>query len=313
MSEQVESLIVSGVSKSYAGRKVLDNINFKVNPGVVHGFLGPNGAGKSTTMRIIAGVLAMDHGEVLIQGHDLARNLNECKKKIGLLPENPPLYLDMVVADYLTFVADLYKVKNAKRHINDLMDRVGLTHQAKRLVGNLSKGYKQKVGVTQAMIGNPQILLLDEPTVGLDPQAVVGMRELIVELGADHTILVSSHLLHEISLSCQDITIIDQGKIVKSGPLSEIKDSFNSRQILQAKVSACSEEQIRKLEDCNFIEKVEVDINDLKIFIKTDLDVRREVSEIIVRSGMGLLEFSEDKMELEDIFIEITKQHGRSV
>lgn len=309
-----DSIVVSSINKSYAGRKVLDNINFTVGKGVVHGFLGPNGAGKSTTMKIIAGILTADDGQVSVEGKDLYQNLNECKKMIGLLPENPPLYLDMVVEDYLMFVARLYKVNSPKSHIEGLMEKLGLAHQSGRLIGNLSKGYKQKVGVAQAMVGNPPILLLDEPTVGLDPHAVVEMRNLIVELGRNHTILLSSHLLHEVSLSCQDITIINEGKIVRSGSLNDIQNAFNSKKILTAQVSICTNDQKQALEKLNFIERVEVNANqstqNLSIYIKTDSDVRKEVSQVIVENGMGLLNYSEERMQLEDIFIEITKNHS---
>lgn len=306
-----DSIIVNSVNKSYAGRKVLSDVSFKVGHGQVHGFLGPNGAGKSTTMRIIAGILTMDSGEVIIEGENLYQNLNSAKKKIGILPENPPLYLDMIVEDYLKFVAKLYEVENIKRDVSTIMEKLGLAHQAKRLIGNLSKGYKQKVGVAQAMVGNPPILLLDEPTVGLDPHAVVDMRKLITDLGKDHTILLSSHLLHEISLSCQNITIINEGKILRSGSLGEIQSAFNSNKIINAHVEKFTNDDKQALENFNFIERVEYFRNkndfELQIFIKTDTDVRKNISQFLMTRETGLLSFVEEKMQLEDIFLELTK------
>jgi len=210
---------VEGVTKRYGQRVAVDNISFTVNDGEILGFLGPNGAGKSTTMNIITGYISATEGTVRIDGKDILDQPEEAKKDIGYLAEFPPLYLDMTVSEYLNFICDIRKVpqEERKQSIDKIMDVVKILDVKDRLIKNLSKGYKQRVGLAQAMVGNPKVLVLDEPTVGLDPRQIIEMRDLIKKLGRSHTIILSSHILPEVSAICDRIIIINKGKIVASG------------------------------------------------------------------------------------------------
>ena len=204
---------VTGLSKRYGTYLAVENVSFSIKKGEVVGFLGPNGAGKSTIMNILTGYLSLTQGKVTIDGFDIAENPEEAKRRIGYLPELPPLYLDMKVREYLNFVYDLKKVKFPKKpHIDEIMRLVRIDNVQNRLIKNLSKGYRQRVGFAQALIGNPDVLILDEPTVGLDPQQIIEIRNLITKLGTNHTIILSSHILSEIQAVCDRIIIINYGK-----------------------------------------------------------------------------------------------------
>lgn len=208
-------ILVTGLTKKYGKITAVDNLSFEVNDGEVVGFLGPNGAGKTTTMNMICGYISSTSGTVLIDSHDILKEPKEAKKCIGYLPEHPPLYTDMEVLEYLSFVYDLKRVKdNKKAHLSEIMERVGLTDVKNRLIKNLSKGYQQRVGFAQALVGNPKVLILDEPTVGLDPNQIIEIRKLIEDLGKEHTVILSSHILAEIGAVCSKIIIINKGKIV---------------------------------------------------------------------------------------------------
>ena len=207
---------VNNLTKQYGQHKAVDNISFKVEKGEILGFLGPNGAGKSTTMNIITGYISATEGTVKVDGFDILEQPGEVKKRIGYLPELPPLYMDMTVEEYLTFVCNIKKVSvhKQKEMLGKVMNAVKITDMRKRLIKNLSKGYKQRVGLAQAMIGEPQVLILDEPTVGLDPKQIIEIRNVIKSLGKDHTIILSSHILSEVSAVCDRVLIINKGKIV---------------------------------------------------------------------------------------------------
>lgn len=224
---------IKNLSKSYGDIKALDNINFSVQSGEILGFLGPNGAGKTTTMNIIAGYLSSSQGTVSIEGCEILEDPIGAKSKIGYLPEIPPIYLDMTVYKYLEFVYYLKKVRIPKQaHINEIMELVKIDDVQKRLIKNLSKGYKQRIGFAQALIGNPPVLILDEPTVGLDPKQIIEMRKLIKSLGKKHTVIFSSHVLSEISATCDRVIVISNGKLVADAKTSELSDSVNSGQRL---------------------------------------------------------------------------------
>jgi ABC-2 type transport system ATP-binding protein len=309
----MESMVLTGVCKAYGNRQVLKEISFSVKKGTVHGFLGPNGAGKSTTMKIMAGILSHDRGEILIDGHSLVNNLEQSKSKIGILPENPPLYKEMVVTDYLLFVCQLYSFKGQALHnqVSKIIDLVGLGDVQNRMIGNLSKGYQQKVGVAQALVSDPEILLLDEPTIGLDPTAVRDMRSLIQTLGEEKTILLSSHLLHEVGLCCEDITIIHEGEILRSGTLKDIQDSFKSKKMINIQIQNPDPKKVKNLLTSRYVDKIENISHDrLKLYINTDKDVRSEISKLVIENQMGLLEFVEESLNLEEVFLNVTKQEG---
>ena len=219
---------VQNLTKRYGNIKAVDNISFSVEPGVILGFLGPNGAGKSTTMNIITGYISSTSGTVTIDGCDILDNPKQAKAKIGYLPEIPPLYIDMTVRKYLEFMFDLKRVKLPKdKHIAEVMRLVHITGMEGRLIKNLSKGYKQRVGFAQALLGNPPVLILDEPTVGLDPKQIIEIRNLIRSLGKKHTVIFSSHVLSEVSEICDRVIVIAKGKIVADAKTGELSFTWN--------------------------------------------------------------------------------------
>ncbi len=239
---------VKNLTKSYsAGFKAVDDISFTVNDGEILGFLGPNGAGKSTTMNIITGYLSATEGTVTVGGYDVLDNPNEAKRRIGYLPEHPPLYTDMTVTEYLNFVYDLKKVKLPRAaHIKEICNLVKISDVSRRLIKNLSKGYQQRVGIAQALIGNPELLILDEPTVGLDPKQIIEIRKLITHLGRNHTVILSSHILSDVQAVCERVIIINKGKLIADGAPDELSKSLNDVNSLIVRVQG-PERDVHKL------------------------------------------------------------------
>lgn len=236
--------------KNYGNIKAVDNISFTVGEGEILGFLGPNGAGKSTTMNIITGYISSTSGTVTIDGKEILENPKEAKAKIGYLPEIPPLYTDMTVKKYLEFMFDLKKVKLPKKeHIEEVMRLVRITEQADRIIKNLSKGYRQRVGFAQALLGNPPVLILDEPTVGLDPMQIIEIRKLIKSLGKKHTIILSSHVLSEISATCDRILVISNGKIVADAKTDELSSSTAGEEKLALVVEGAASDIISAIKN----------------------------------------------------------------
>lgn len=291
---------IENLCKSYPGRMALDNISFSVKKGSIHGFLGPNGAGKSTTMKILSGLIPETSGTFKVNG------------KVGFLPEHPPVYPNMSVYDYLKFVFSIYAGAVNEARIDEVMSKTGLTDVSSRLIGNLSKGYQQRVGIAQAIIHSPEIIILDEPTVGLDPVAIADIRSLILELKKEHTVLFSSHQLHDVELLCSDITLINRGEIVVSGAIDTILASLKTNMVLKARVQNFSEEQRLKLISTFGVDSVEVaqDLEQkntlLKIATKGKADIRAELARHLVDPSIGLLEFMEERGDLEDLF---TRMH----
>jgi ABC-2 type transport system ATP-binding protein len=304
---------LEGISKFYPATRALDQISFDVRAGTVHGFLGPNGAGKSTTMNIISGLLRPTEGSITIDDQLITeKTTDHARSKVGFLPETPPLYGDMTVLEYLSFVGKLHKLSSAEliHRIDYTLDKVGLRSVSKRLISNLSKGYKQRVGVAQAIIFNPPIIILDEPTVGLDPKAIQDMRSLIRELKADHTILLSTHLLHEVAQLCDDISIIDKGKILVSGPMKKVLKELEHGQIYTALVQSWEAKWEESLLQESFVKKVEVIMSEeghqLKIFTHTIEDQRSRLLRMLFDFGTTPLEFKAEDKQLEDFFFQIT-------
>ena len=228
---------IENLTKRYGNKYALSGISFEVNKGEIVGFLGPNGAGKSTTMNILTGFLSFTDGKVEINGLDILDYPDEAKKNIGYLPEQPPLYLDMTVSEYLNFIYDLKGCKlNRKKHIAEIIEVVRLTDVRGRLIGNLSKGYRQRVGIGQALVGNPQVIILDEPTVGLDPRQVVEIRNLIRTLGLDHTVILSTHILSEVQAVCDRVIIINKGKIVADRKTEDIASAVSGNRRMSVKI-----------------------------------------------------------------------------
>ncbi len=293
---------IKKLSKSYPGRMALNEITFSVKKGSVHGFLGPNGAGKSTTMKILSGLIPETQGEFTVNG------------KVGFLPEHPPVYPNMTVKDYLQFVFDIYSPEKKKTNaVADVMEKTGLTLVKDRLIGNLSKGYQQRVGIAQALVHSPEIIILDEPTVGLDPVAIAEIRELITKLKTDHTILFSTHQLHDVELLCSDITLINHGKIVVTGPLDQILEGLKTKTIILARVAKFTEADKTRLLKEFKLEKVEInndsERNDiaLRIVAPTKNTLKQDLARFLAVPEIGLLEFGEEKMDLEEVFKQMVK------
>jgi ABC-2 type transport system ATP-binding protein len=305
-----KTLIVDGITKEYPGRQVLKNVSFDVIKGSIHGFLGPNGAGKSTTMKIISGIIPQTEGSLKLFGKTWSESSDELKNAIGLLPENPPLYLDMTVSDYLRFVAKIHGVKKVGDQLDKIITSLSLQDVSKRLIGNLSKGFKQRVGLAQALIYDPLFVILDEPTNGLDPEAVVELREFIRSLAKDKTILFSSHILSEVEQLCDQITIIHQGAVRATGTLEEIHKKF--AQGLIVKVGLAKGDTLPSLDALGKHEITHqssfVNEDQYQICFEDDKDCRKEISRLLVHSGVSLLTLQIEPPELENIFLHLTER-----
>lgn len=302
-------LVVDRVTKEYPGRIAVSDISFTVQKGSIHGFLGPNGAGKSTTMKMIAGLLPMSSGSIALMGEVVSPDQLNLKNKIGLLPENAPLYPDMPVEKYLHLVARLHTVKEIREKVDKVMEELSLTDVRKRLIGNLSKGYKQRVGLAQAIVYDAPFLILDEPTNGLDPQSVVELRDFIKKLAAEKTILFSSHVLPEVEQLCDEITIIDKGRIRASGNLEEIHHKFRQGMVVRLGIGVH-----QTLPDLSFLGKYEMTQEHLlahekqyHLIFEDEKDCRAELGRFLVSQGIDLLTLQVESPELEDIFLHLTE------
>ena len=302
---------VKNLTKKYGNILAVDNISFTIEKGKIYGLLGPNGAGKTTTMNIITGCLAATSGEVLINGHSIIDEPVEAKKYIGYLPEQPPLYADMTPAEYLYFVAEAKSVRadDIPRAVEEVMEETGITDVADRLIKNLSKGYRQRVGIAQAMLGTPEVIILDEPTVGLDPQQIIEIRELIKSLGRDRTVILSSHILPEVSAICDDIIIISHGKIVANGPMREISSSLKSETIMDISVKATEDEVTSVLSSISDITRFEitdtstdvagVSVTSAKVHYPTDIDLREIVTFAFSDIRRAIISMTAEESSLE--------------
>ena len=304
---------VKKLTKNYGNIKAVDNISFTVGEGEILGFLGPNGAGKSTTMNIITGYISSTSGTVTIDGKEILENPKEAKAKIGYLPEIPPLYTDMTVKKYLEFMFDLKKVKLPKKeHIEEVMRLVRITEQADRIIKNLSKGYRQRVGFAQALLGNPPVLILDEPTVGLDPMQIIEIRKLIKSLGKKHTIILSSHVLSEISATCDRILVISNGKIVADAKTDELSSSTAGEEKLALVVEGAASDIISAIKNIPAVIRVnkisEKNGNSAKYMVEyeKDHDVRRDVFNAMARIGWSILDMQSGNETLEEMFLKLT-------
>lgn len=299
------------VRKEYPGVLALDEVDLKVRKGSIHGFIGPNGAGKSTTMKIIAGLIPATSGQVIVYGRDINEKTQDSKSRIGILPENPPLYNNMLVRDYLKFCQRINTLEALEpEKVEEVINRCGLGAVSHRLIGNLSKGFKQRVAIAQSMVFGPDIIILDEPTVGLDPNAISEVRELITELKKDHTILLSTHQLHEVARICDDLTIISGGRILKTGTLQEVQSEYSSFKTYEALVPKVSENLKRGLLSKGFVQGIDTISHQgeelIRIRVLGEDDFRSNLTSLIIEHS-NLLEFKEKKMELEEIFKEVVK------
>lgn len=305
---------VKNLTKRYGQKLAVDNVSFMVNKGEILGFLGPNGAGKSTTMNILTGYLSATDGSAKIGEFDILENPIEAKKAIGYLPEQPPLYLDMTVKEYLNFIYDLKNVKLPRdEHIAEICEVVKISHVYKRMIKNLSKGYKQRVGLAQALVGNPQVLILDEPTVGLDPKQIIEIRNLIKTLGEKHTVILSSHILPEIQAVCDRVIVISQGKLVADDTTANLSESMSEDKRYAAIIEGPQEEVLKTLTSITGMKEVvplgkrQEGVYEYTIEAIENVDVRREVFKRLAERNWPLLGLRSSELTLEDIFLRLTK------
>lgn len=307
---------VRNLTKSYGKHMAVDQLNFTVDKGQIYGFLGPNGAGKSTTMNIMTGYLGATQGEVLIDGHDILKDPEEAKKCIGYLPEQPPLYMEMTVEEYLDFAAELKRLKKKERmeQVDKVIELVKLGDVRHRLIRNLSKGYKQRVGLAQAVLGYPQVIILDEPTVGLDPQQIIEIRQLIRDLAQEHTIILSSHILAEVSEVCDHIMIISKGKLVASDTPANLEaklEGAGSLEILVKGELEQAQEIVSSIEEIANIDERESEEEGTVLLIletKENADIREKVFHAFAKAECPLLAMQKIQTTLEDVFLELTQQ-----
>ena len=307
---------IKNLVKKYGDKLAVDHISFTVKKGEILGLLGPNGAGKSTTMNIITGYLSATNGEVSVDGFDILDNPIEAKKKIGYLPEMPPLYMDMTVSEYLNFVYDLKKAdpKEKEKQLSKIMDTVKITNVKDRLIANLSKGYKQRVGLAQAMVGNPDVLILDEPTVGLDPKQIIEIRDVIKGLGKHHTVILSSHILQEVQAVCERVVIINKGKVAAIDTPDNLAKNISGDNKFSLRIvgdEATILDVLRQIRGIKYVKSLgrrEKGSMDFLIEAEPNVDVRPLIFTKLAETNMPILSMQAVDVSLEDIFLEVTEK-----
>lgn len=297
------SVKVQNLSKHYGDQKAVDNISFEIPSGQVVGFLGPNGAGKSTTMKMITGFIEPNNGEIDVCGNSNAKNLQLSKEKIGYLPENNPLYLDMYVKEYLSFVANVYKLKNVKESVAAMIEKTGLQREQHKKIQQLSKGYKQRVGIAQAMIHDPEVLILDEPTSGLDPNQLVDIRNLIVALGKEKTVILSTHIMQEVEAMCQRVIILNKGKIVADNKVAQLKTNATKSILVRFKAKEKTAKHF-KLDHVKFSDEADGFIH---ASTENYHDLAERIFDLCVREKFSLQHLEQESFSLEDVFKQLTK------
>lgn len=308
---------VTNLTKKYGSTVALDNISFTANQGEILGFLGPNGAGKSTTMNILTGYLSYTEGDVKIDGHDVLDEPMETKRRIGYLPEQPPLYLDMTVKDYLRFMYGLKGVKLPRdQHIEEICTLVKITNVYERIIKNLSKGYRQRVGLAQALLGNPDVLILDEPTVGLDPKQIIDIRNLIKRLGKKHTIILSSHILSEVQAICDRVIVINEGKLVADDTAENLAKNLSDDYRFTVRIEGPEREVYRLLSTIPSMKEVSMigergeGIFEYTVESKEGQDCRRDMFRRLADRNFPILSLRSSELSLEDIFLQLTGVSG---
>lgn len=305
---------VKNLTKQYAGFKAVHGISFHVNRGEIVGFLGPNGAGKSTTMKILSGYLPPTDGQISIAGHDVMTDSLEVRRRIGYMPENVPLYTDMRVNEFLSFRARLKGVpgKRVKERVAEVKQLCSLNDVQNKIIGNLSKGYRQRVGLADAMVHDPDLLILDEPTIGLDPNQIRAVRELIKDLGKRHTILLSTHILSEVEMTCNRVIIINRGRIEASDTPGNLTKLVRGGGGLRLELKAPENQVVSKLESLPEIDDVEIlqggEWGQYKVFPKPGVDIRDAVYGVVKKEGWDLREMTRLRATLEDVFVELTQE-----
>jgi len=306
---------VQNVTKRYGQHVAVDDVSFEVKKGEILGFLGPNGAGKSTTMNILTGYISATEGSVRVDGMDIMEEPVEVKRRIGYLPEFPPLYVDMTVEEYLDFVYDIKKTglarnKRRQEDMDRILELTKIQDMRGRLIKNLSKGYKQRVGLAQALIGDPQVLILDEPTVGLDPKQIIEIRSLIKKLGREHTIILSSHILPEVSAVCERVIIINDGRIVASDTMENLSRGLDNKNRLLLRVAGSENSALKAIKAVDGVKYAEAqgvkETDTVDILVEADMDIRRPLFNALARAQYPILMMRPLDMSLEDIFLRVT-------
>ena len=298
---------VSGLTKDYGARRAIHNLSFDAQQGEIVGFLGPNGAGKTTTMRILTGYMPPSDGEAIVAGYDVVEESLEVRRRVGYLPETVPLYTEMVVFDYLKYMGELRHIPNVDDRVDEVLDMVGLIDRANGFIGNLSKGMRQRVGLAQALLHRPEVLILDEPTIGLDPGQVVEVRELIREIGRERTVLLSTHLLNEAQNLCDRVLIINKGKIVAEDTTENLQARLLGAERVIVRVRGEADELADTIKSVKGVRKVEtLDDGAVEFEFASGKDLRPEVAKQVIKDGYDLLELRPLGMSLEEIFLELT-------
>ena len=302
---------IEGLTRYYGEKRAISDVTFNVKSGEILGLLGPNGAGKTTTMRILTCYMPPTSGRATVGGYDIFEQSMDVRRIIGYLPENPPLYTDFTVRDYLNFVAQIKGVAKSDRpkEIDSVIEKASLGDVQKRIIGKLSKGYKQRVGLAQSLLNNPKIVILDEPTVGLDPKQIIEIRELIRGLAGEHTVILSSHILPEIEQTCERVVIINDGRVVAQDTPENLKSRLAGGEQVHLLLDADEAAARKALENVAGIETLNIEGAKnglLNVRVKSANDIRRELARAVVNHNLGLLELSADKFSLEDIFLKLT-------
>ncbi len=313
---------VSGLTKTYGNKRGITDISFTINEGEIVGFLGPNGAGKSTTMNVITGYLSATAGAAKVAGIDILENPLEAKKHIGYLPQDPPLYLDMTVDEYLNFIYDIKGVKKAdesrKAHIDRICEMVGITQVRSRVIGNLSGGYKQRCGLAQALVGDPDVLILDEPTVGLDPKQIIEIRNVIKDLGRNRTIILSTHILQEVSAVCERVLVINNGRLVADDTPTHLSALLTGEHKLEYRIAGPKDKIVGVLRSVDGVKVVtptiEAEPGAFEYLVESaeHLDVRKLIFSALSRAGYPVLLLKNQDLSLEDVFIQLTADQKSS-
>lgn len=298
------SIVVKNLTKIYGEQKAVDDISFSVNKGEIVGFLGPNGAGKSTTMKMITGYLQPDGGDVSVSGVNVAKEPLAAKKKVGYLPESNALYYDMYVKEYLDFVADVHSISNRQQAISKVIEQVGLTKEKAKRLGQLSKGYKQRVGLAAALLHNPEVLILDEPTSGLDPNQIVEIRNVIKEQGRDKLVLFSSHILQEVEAICDRVIIISKGKIVADDQLSNLQKASSNNIVRVSFKEPLEQEWLRRLPEAKAVNKV--DAFNWMIETENSEAVRKGLLQLALEHNLNIVSLQSESQSLEEVFRQLT-------
>lgn len=300
------SIQVKNLTKIYGEQKAVDNISFSINQGEIVGFLGPNGAGKSTTMKMITGYLEPDNGDISVSDVDVKTNPLSAKKKVGYLPESNALYYDMYVKEYLGFIADVHGIKNKKEAIDKVIEQVGLTPEKKKRVGQLSKGYKQRVGLAAALLHDPEVLILDEPTSGLDPNQIVEIRQVIKEQGKNKLVLFSSHILQEVEAICDRVIIINKGKIVADDKLSNLQNQSTTNVVKVSFKEALEAEWLQRLPAAKTANKI--DANNWTIETSDPEQLRRQLQKMAADNNFDIISLNSESQSLEEVFRSLTSE-----